>query len=1024
MKALFQALAEDSEQILLPNFQADGDVRFQTVRTVKPQMLVIIDAGVADYKSLAMGVVDGAIALVLDPNRDGVEQITEALHCYSPITRLHLISHGSPSCIYLGNSQLSLLTIADYAPLLQRWSSYLKSQILIYGCDVAAGDAGREFIEQLQQLTGVAIAASTTRIGSATQGGSWRFDITTDRGDVSPCFQDEVMRAYPAAFAAGDLDTSFGNNGIVAGLAGAGAGLGLQPDGKLLVTSTIPGSSSSFTLSRYNSNGSLDTSFGSSGRVTGFNNSGEDILIQPDGKIIVAGDTPATIPSYPSGATSFSVTRYNIDGSLDTGFGTNGTTVNHVGTVHNDQLSAVLQPDGKILLGGYSFYTGSDSQGLLVRYNSNGSLDSSFGNSALPGVSTALITNEQSYGFSVALQSDGQIILAGASTVNPQISPSLALWKFSPTGSLIGSTKTAFTSLTNYQVFAPSNIPQVAVQADGKIVVAEDMLYNQPYQSPIRYSFARFNSDLTLDTSFGTGGGAGGYFQGSSFPSSDIALNYNSLALQPDGKIVTAGRRDQNGVGSFIVERHGSNGALDSSFGAGGGVLTNFGNGNASASNLVIQPDGKVVATGTANGSFTLVRYVGVSSGVNQAPTDISLSNTNLFPFQIPQPGAFLIGNFSTVDPDVSDRHSYRLVSGVGDTDNGLFLIQGGNGFYLAPNTSTTQKQTYSIRVRSDDGRDGTFEKSIILSTGNLAPVASTPIGDKAVTIGSLFSLSVATTFTDPNPGDTFTLNASLSNGNPLPSWLSFNPATGLFSGTPSSSDAGTQLILLRATDRAGAFSTTNFNLTVNGTVSNQAPTNLSLSSTSIAENLPANSVVGTFTTTDPNPGDTFTYSLVAGIGSTHNAAFKIVGNTLRTTQAFDFEAQSTYSVRVRTDDGKGGVLERVLAVNVQDGNDAPIVATPLTNRTATVSKAFRYVVPTNTFFDQDVAANSDLDWLTLSATLSDSRPLPSWLRFNANTGTFSGTPKSGHVGNLNIVVKATDVLGASVSSSFILSVQ
>ena len=170
MKASSQALAEDSEQILMPNFQADQDVQFQTVRDIKPQTLVIIDAGVADYKSLAMGVVDGAIALVLDPDCDGVEQITEALHCYSPITHLHLISHVSPNGVYLGNARLSLTTIADYAPLLQRWSSYLKRQLLIYGCEGAAGDAGTEFFKRLQQLTGVAIRLQPRGLAAPRKG--------------------------------------------------------------------------------------------------------------------------------------------------------------------------------------------------------------------------------------------------------------------------------------------------------------------------------------------------------------------------------------------------------------------------------------------------------------------------------------------------------------------------------------------------------------------------------------------------------------------------------------------------------------------------------------------------------------------------------------------------------------------------------------------------------------------------------------------------------------------------------------
>ncbi|MDX2230105.1 MAG: putative Ig domain-containing protein, partial [Leptolyngbyaceae cyanobacterium bins.349] len=224
--------------------------------------------------------------------------------------------------------------------------------------------------------------------------------------------------------------------------------------------------------------------------------------------------------------------------------------------------------------------------------------------------------------------------------------------------------------------------------------------------------------------------------------------------------------------------------------------------------------------------------------------------------------------------------------------------------------------------------------------------------------------------------------------------------------------------------DRAGLSTTAGFSLTVNSASSNQAPINLSLSNTSIAENLPSGTVVGTLTTTDPNPGDTFTYSLVSGTGSTDNGFFTIVDNTLRTNQAFNFEDKSSYSIRVRTDDGRGGSFERVLSIAVLDRNDAPIVATPISNRTATAGRSFRYTVPANTFFDEDVEANDDLDSLTLRATLNDGRALPNWLRFNASTGTFSGTPTSGNIGTLNIAVRAIDRAGAAASSTFTLVVR
>ncbi len=123
-------------------------------RTVDKR-LVVIDAGLDSVQTLVTGVRPGAEVLLLDPQQDGLEQITAAL-AESPFSSLHIVSHGAPATLRLGNSELSLGNLARYGPLLQTWKV---REILLYGCQVAAGDAGAEFLERLQRLTGAAIAA-------------------------------------------------------------------------------------------------------------------------------------------------------------------------------------------------------------------------------------------------------------------------------------------------------------------------------------------------------------------------------------------------------------------------------------------------------------------------------------------------------------------------------------------------------------------------------------------------------------------------------------------------------------------------------------------------------------------------------------------------------------------------------------------------------------------------------------------------------------------------------------------------
>src|SRR5581483_8177676 len=123
------------------------------------------------------------------------------------------------------------------------------------------------------------------------------------------------------------------------------------------------------------------------------------------------------------------------------------------------------------------------------------------------------------------------------------------------------------------------------------------------------------------------------------------------------------------------------------------------------------------------------------------------------------------------------------------------------------------------------------------------------------------------------------------------------------------------------------------------------APTNLSLTKTTIAENSPANSSVGTFSTTDSDIGDTFTYSLVSGNGSTDNSSFTVAGNQLRTAASFDYESKSSYSIRVRATDSGGLTFEKSFTISVTDVNEPPTAValqnavTSLPENTSTASR-------------------------------------------------------------------------------------
>ena len=167
--------------------------------------IVFIDSSISDYQTLQTGVVDGVETVILSPNQDGIKEISEFLAQYPQITSIHIVSHGSPGCLYLGNSQLNLDNISKYAELLQHWQS---ENILLYGCNVAAGDAGEEFIHKLHEITNATISASATKTGNAALGGNWELETTLGKITSNQAFTVAAKANYAGVFGAAPVITT------------------------------------------------------------------------------------------------------------------------------------------------------------------------------------------------------------------------------------------------------------------------------------------------------------------------------------------------------------------------------------------------------------------------------------------------------------------------------------------------------------------------------------------------------------------------------------------------------------------------------------------------------------------------------------------------------------------------------------------------------------------------------------------------------------------------------------------------
>ena len=419
----------------------------------------------------------------------------------------------------------------------------------------------------------------------------------------------------------GDLDIGFGTNGIVTTNIGSGdddtiESIAIQADGKIVAGGYAYEENEAgdndwlFALARYNPNGTLDTTFGTNGKVmTDIGNGDDDtiysIAIQTDGKIVVGGYAHE-IDGEGNDRFIFALARYNPDGTLDTTFGTNGKVMTDIGNGDDDTIySIAIQADGKIVAGGYAYeIDGEGNDGLLfalVRYNPDGTLDTTFGTNGK--VTTDVGSGDDDTIYSIAIQADGKIVAVGYSENNTDRSFTVA--RYNPDGSFDTTFGRSGIVITDMGENGSSDKAyDVALQRDGKIVVVgvEDAGKNYIF------AMARYNPDGSLDTTFGKNGKV----------TTDIGSGSDkarSVAIQNNGKIVVAGYSSFDGNYAFSLVRYLSDGALDTTFGTDGKVITDIGSKADRANSMALQKDGKIVAAGFSSGDdgdvFALVRYEG-----------------------------------------------------------------------------------------------------------------------------------------------------------------------------------------------------------------------------------------------------------------------------------------------------------------------------------------------------------------------------------------------------------------------------
>jgi uncharacterized delta-60 repeat protein len=353
-------------------------------------------------------------------------------------------------------------------------------------------------------------------------------------------------------------------------------------------------------LLAYADDGDLDRNFGNGGQVT-TDVSWRDgtfastLALQPDGKIILAGTfqpagwgTSSTIPN------DICLVRYNTDGSLDTSFGSSGIVITRLTEGFEDVSSVWLQPDGKIVAAGRMYtgkvYPGQTSQVVLFRYNTDGSLDQSFGPSGKIIFESFYEPPTDDVGYEpggLVVQSDGKVVTAGVASFSEAYGTTgvVSLERYNIDGSL-DQTFGASGKVTNDFSPAADWPTSLAIQPDGKIVASvtiRAMTYGADF------GVARYNMNGSLDSSFGVSG----------VVSIDLSGSYDwalGVEILPDGKILVCGRAGSD----LALVRYNHDGSLDTTFGTSGIVISDLLGMNESARSITLQSDGKILVLGTA----------------------------------------------------------------------------------------------------------------------------------------------------------------------------------------------------------------------------------------------------------------------------------------------------------------------------------------------------------------------------------------------------------------------------------------
>ena len=979
-------------------------------------VLVFIDTGVENYQFLARGVVSEAEVFILDPHRDGVIQITEIVEKYSDVESIHLVSHGMPGSLQLGNTHLSLDTLNNYQSELKTWSA---KSLLLYGCNVAAGDAGQEFLHKLNRTTEATVYASTSKVGNRERGGNWELDVTVSQNvsnsTVSIPFMAHTFESYAHTFEPpGARSATVGGEVF---LGGNFIELGLSALGDF---GTVGAKPSNFlgTNARTNIGMSVDRD-------------GFGVGTDARADIFLPG-TPEErwVVGYISGGNTFTGSNSARAGGSDI------TPNSVVDTSTGDLLSATS--------------TGTFNSALEVQQQIEFGVDDKFFKNTVTLTNTSSeVLNSVRYMRS--FDPDNTVDIGGSySTVNT-IQGTIEDNGFA---AIVADTPTA-----DAPIFLYSNDERAKASYFG--FTNTDPYVSEAYDTPPANG-SSITSDIGITMTFDVGTLNPGESTTFTYFTSLDDRNFEEVVAEIAARENFA-EDDFGATNENTVLNVAAPGVLGNDIDPETLTITAFDSTSANGATVVVNADGsysynptesatiQALAQGnTLNDTFTYTVDDG-AGGTDTATVNINVTGINDIPvntvpsnqtvdedFKLEFTADKLIsvndvdGNLSSTKLSVNDG-----ILSVTNTGSGLSILNNNTNTVTLNGTQTQINQALAtLTYQGDTNFNGTDAFSILsrdsrgaydldfividVNPVNDAPTIVTSIADQTAAEDAAFEFVLpATTFEDVDAGDSLTYTATLADGAALPTWLSFDPATLTFSGTPENGDVGSISVMVSATDSEGTSASDTFALEVTNT--NDAPLVLNpiIDPPSTEEDAAFEFVLPPTTFEDVDAGDSLTYTATLADGAALPTWLSFDPATLTFSGTPENGDVGSISVMVSATDSEGTSASDTFALEVTNTNDAPLVLNPIIDPPSTEEDAaFEFVLPPTTFEDVDAG-----DSLTYTATLADGAALPTWLSFDPATLTFSGTPENGDVGNISVEVVATDSEGATASDTFDLEV-